>query len=81
MCLEEAKAGIKTWVKAPSAKIRRNRFGSLKAMKNISLYMFAPRTDAVSKSLINPKILENKIPKLLVNMALNIGFFMTFTKV
>jgi hypothetical protein len=37
--------------------------------------MLAPRADAVSKSLINPKILENKIPKLLVKIALNIGFF------
>ena len=43
--------------------------------------MFAPSTDAVSKSLINPKILENKIPKLLVNIALNMGFFVAFTKV
>ena len=45
--------------------------------------MFAPKTDAVNKSLINPKILENKIPKLLVKMALNMGFFsanlITFT--
>jgi len=37
--------------------------------------MFAPKTEAVKKSLINPKIRENKIPKLLVNMALYIGFF------
>jgi len=35
----------------------------------------APRADAVSKSRINPKILENNIPELLVKMALNIGFF------
>ena len=55
--------------------IRRKRFGSLKAIKNISLYMFAPRNDAVNKSLKNPKILEIKIPKLLVNIALNMGFF------
>ena len=33
--------------------------------------MFAPRTDAVKKSLKNPKILETKIPKLLVKIALN----------
>jgi len=50
-------------------------------MKNISLYIPAPKTDAVSKSLKNPNILENKIPKLLVNMALNMGFFVSFTKV
>jgi hypothetical protein len=53
--------------------MRRKRLGSLKAMKNISLYMLAPSADAVSKSLINPKILENKIPKLFVKIALNIG--------
>lgn len=37
--------------------------------------MFAPSAEAVNKSLKNPKILEIKIPKLLVNIALNIGFF------
>lgn len=31
-----AKAGINTCVKAPSAKIRRKRFGSLKAIKKMS---------------------------------------------
>lgn len=62
-------------MKAPSANIRLKRFGSLKATKNISLYIFAPRAEAVNMSRKNPKILENKIPKLLVNMALNMGFF------
>ena len=37
--------------------------------------MLAPSADAVSKSRINPKTLENRMPKLLVNIALNIGFF------
>jgi phosphoribosylaminoimidazole-succinocarboxamide synthase len=32
-----ANAGIKTWVNAPSANIRRKRLGSLNAMKKISL--------------------------------------------
>ena len=41
----------------------------------MSLYMFAPSADAVSKSLKNPKILEINIPKLFVNIALNMGFF------
>ena len=75
LCRVLAKAGMKTCVKAPSAKIRRKRFGSLNAIKNISLYMFAPSAEAVSKSRINPKILEMRIPKLFVNIALNIGFF------
>ena len=34
--------------------------------------------DAVNKSLKNPKILDTKIPKLFVNIALNIGFFCWF---
>jgi hypothetical protein len=55
--------------------MRRKRLGSLKAIKKISLYIFAPSAEAVKRSLINPKILENRIPKLLVNIALNIGFF------
>lgn len=37
--------------------------------------MFAPRADAVSKSRPNPKIREIKMPKLLVNIVLNIGLF------
>lgn len=36
-CLDVAYAGIKTCVNAPSANIRRKRFGSLKATKNMSL--------------------------------------------
>ena len=37
LCRERVNEGKKTWVNAPSAKIRRNRFGSLKAMKKISV--------------------------------------------
>ena len=37
--------------------------------------MLAPSTDAVKKSRANPKILEIKIPKLFVNIALNIELF------
>jgi hypothetical protein len=36
-CFEATNEGIKAWVNAPSAKIRLNRFGSLKATKNISV--------------------------------------------
>lgn len=78
LCKERANAGIKDCVKAPSAKIRRKRFGSLKAIKNISLYMLAPSAEAVNISLINPKILDTKIPKLLVKIALNIGLLYYF---
>ena len=52
-------------------KILRKRFGNLNAIKNISEYTFAPKIDAVIKSLIKPVILENKIPLLFVKTDLN----------
>ena len=58
--------GIKTWVKAPSANILRNRFGNLNATKKISEYMLAPKVEAIKRSRIKPKILETSIPKLFV---------------
>ena len=64
-------AGIKTCVNAPSANILRNKFGSLNATKNISLYIFAPRIEAVNKSRKNPSILDTKIPALFVNIFFN----------
>ena len=67
-----AYAGIKLWVNAPSANILLNKFGSLKAIINISLYIFAPRTEAVNKSLKKPKILEIRIPALFVNICFSI---------
>ena len=70
-----AKLGKKLCVKAPSAKIRLNRFGNLKATKNISEYIFAPRIEALNKSRINPKILELKIPKKFIMIDLNINVF------
>ena len=64
--------GINTCVNAPSANILLNKFGSLNATKNISLYIFAPRIEAVKRSLKKPKILETKIPALFVNMCFKI---------
>jgi hypothetical protein len=75
LCLEAIKEGIKACVKAPSAKIRRKRFGSLKAIKNISLHTEAPNAEAISTSRPNPVTLENKIPKLLVKIDFNLMFF------
>jgi len=60
--------GIKDWLKAPSAKIFRNRFGILKAIKKISLNTEAPSTLAVSISLTNPRTLEVSIPVLFVKI-------------
>ena len=67
------KLGIKLWAKAPSAKIRLNRFGSLKAIKKISLKIFAPKKEAVNRSLIKPRIREKSIPILFVKIDLNIS--------
>ena len=70
------KEGIKLWVNAPSAKILLKRFGSLKATKNISLYIFAPSMDALSKSLKRPNIREVSMPRLFVKKFLKImGIF------
>lgn len=64
--LAPIKEGKKLCVKAPSEKILRNKFGNLKAIKKISLYIPAPSTEAIDKSLIKPKILEQSIPLLFV---------------
>ena len=61
--------------KSTFCKIRLKRLGSLKAIKNISEKILAPKTDAVSISLIKPRTREAKIPKVLVNIDLNIGNF------
>ncbi|GAA9874756.1 hypothetical protein VN0656_10210 [Helicobacter pylori] len=60
------KLGKKLCEKEPSAKIRLNKLGNLKATKKISLYTPTPRILAIIKSRKKPKILEYKIPKLLV---------------
>jgi hypothetical protein len=65
--------GKKLCVKAPSAKIRLNRLGNLKATKNISEYIFAPRIEALNKSRIKPKILELNIPRIFIIIFLNIN--------
>ena len=71
LCLLAIKEGIKACVKAPSAKIRRKRFGSLKATKNMSDQTEAPSAEAISTSRPKPVTRENKIPKLLVKIDFN----------
>jgi hypothetical protein len=79
LCLEATKEGIKACVNAPSANILLNRLGSLKAIKNISVYIEAPRADAIITSRPKPVIRENRIPKLLVNIDFNfIGLFFCY---
>ena len=71
LCLEAMKEGINAWVKAPSAKIRLKRLGSLKATKNMSDQMEAPKEEAIRTSRPKPVKRESKIPKLLVKMDLS----------
>jgi len=68
LCREAINEGIKAWVNAPSAKIRLNRFGNLKATKNMSDQMEAPSAEAISTSRPKPVTREIKIPKLFVNI-------------
>jgi len=68
LCLLAIKEGMNACVKAPSAKIRLKRLGSLKATKNISDHTEAPSADAISTSRPSPVIRESRIPKLLVKM-------------
>ena len=68
LCFEAIKEGINAWVNAPSAKIRRNKLGSLKATKNISDQTEAPKAEAISTSRPRPVIRDISIPKLLVKI-------------
>ena len=68
LCLLAINEGINACVKAPSAKIRRKRLGSLKATKNMSDHMEAPRAEAISTSRPKPVMREMSMPKLLVKM-------------
>jgi len=71
LCLEATNEGINACVKAPSAKMRRNRLGSLKATKNMSLQMDAPSADAIKTSRMSPVTRDMSIPKLLVKIDLS----------
>ena len=68
LCAEATKDGINAWVKAPSAKIRRKRLGSLNATINMSNQTEAPSAEVIRMSRTNPVILESSIPKLLVKI-------------
>ena len=74
--LNLAKAGIKTCVNAPSAKILTKKIWKFKCNKEIYHCRHLHQgLMLLSKSLKNPKILEIKIPKLFVKIALNICYF------
>jgi hypothetical protein len=75
-CREAIYEGIKLWVNEPSAKIRRKRFGNLKAIKKTSLHMLAPNADVISMSLASPVTREIRIPNEFENIDLNIRYLM-----
>src|SRR3546814_3429163 len=52
------------WENAPSAKIRRNRLGNLKAMKKASVAIPAPNIRAISVSRTNPRTRESIVIEL-----------------
>jgi len=64
--------GINACTNAPSAKIRLKRLGSLKATRNMSLYIDCPKTEASNIVRTSPATLENRMPKLLEKNALNL---------
>ncbi len=53
--------GTKAWEKAPSAEMRLNRLGILKATKKASVSIPAPKILAIKLSLTKPKILDTKV--------------------
>ncbi len=67
-CFDTMNVGMKLCTNAPSAKIRRNRLGSLNATKKISEKILAPRIDAIRRSRTKPKIRDVKIPALVVKI-------------
>lgn len=71
-CREAMYDGIKLWVNDPSAKIRRKRFGNLKAIRKISLHILAPNTEVIKMSRAKPLTREIRMPNELENIDLNI---------
>ena len=61
MALDSANIGKKACEKAPSAKRRLKKLGILNATKNASVSSFAPKSLAIMKSLMSPKILDRKV--------------------
>ena len=60
----EIQLGINAALNVPSANKRLNVFGSLKATKNASAKIDAPKNIAINISLRQPKTLLNKVKKL-----------------
>jgi len=64
LLLYSARIGTKACENAPSAKIRRKRFGSLKATKKASVAIPAPKIRATIASRAKPSTRENMVIEL-----------------
>ncbi|MNP25916.1 hypothetical protein D3C76_1187430 [compost metagenome] len=62
--LYSARIGTNAWEKAPSAKMRRSRLGSLKATKKASVAMPAPNMRATMVSRTKPSTREIMVMEL-----------------
>src|SRR5690606_5823544 len=62
--LYSARMGTKAWEKAPSAKMRRSRLGSLKATKKASEATPAPKMRAMMVSRTKPSTRESMVMEL-----------------
>ncbi|CSS38474.1 Uncharacterised protein [Shigella sonnei] len=64
LLLYSARIGTNAWENAPSAKIRRNKLGSLKATKKASVAIPAPKILATIASRAKPSTRENMVIEL-----------------
>ena len=58
-----AQTGTKAWLKAPSAKRRRNKLGIRKATLNASVSALAPKAEAMSNSLTKPVMRDARVQR------------------
>ena len=61
LALVAAKTGTKAWLKAPSAKKRRNRLGMRKATLKASVSALAPKVEAIRSSRAIPVMRESSV--------------------
>jgi len=71
-CNLSIKIGTNAELKAPSAKIRRKKLGTLKAAKKASEIMLTPIYLAIRISRINPNMRDNDIKNEMVKKERNI---------
>jgi hypothetical protein len=70
-CLRPANTGTNAWLKAPSAKRRRNMLGMRNATLNASVSGLAPNMAAISNCLTSPVMREARVSSEITEAALN----------